>query len=109
MAAAARRLPCLSYAGFVANMALTGCAKAMVADRKIVVDRRQDASAAHYRIQVRGAPGCLLAFAVMALWLALLTALALLGIVALTLAISIAAGAVIVLLIAGFVRAVLRR
>ena len=81
----------------------------MAADRKIVVDRRQDARTAHYRMQVRGAPGCLLAFAVMALWLALLTALVLLGIVALTLAIWIAAGAVILLLIAGFVRAVLRR
>ncbi len=90
-------------------MALTACANAMARDRKIVVDRRQDAGSAHYRIQVRGAPGCLLAFAVMALWLPLLTAFVLLGMLTLTLAVWIAAGAVIVLLIATVVRAVLRR
>ena len=103
------RSPCLSCASFTAYMKLATWAKAVAGDRKIVVDRRRDVGGSHYQVQVRGAPGCILAFAIMAFWLVLLTTLVLIGVVALTLAIWIGAGVLIVLLIGGLVRTILRR
>lgn len=103
------RSPCLSCASFIAYMKRTTWVKAVAGDRKIVVDRRRDVGRSHYQVQVRGAPGCILAFAIIAFWLVLLTTLVLIGVVALTLAIWIGAGVLIVLLIGGFVRTILRR
>ncbi len=99
----------MSCASFTAYMKLATWAKAVAGDRKIVVDRRRNVGRSQYQVQVRGAPGCILAFAIVAFWLVLLTALVLIGVVALTLAIWIGAGVLIVLLIGGFVRAILRR